>query len=326
MRRRTFITLLGGAASWPLAARAQQPAVPVVGFLSGRAPGESASVEAAFRHGLREQGYVEGQNLHIAFRWAEGRYDRLQPLAANLVEIRVAVMVTAGGTASGLAAKAATSAIPIVFITGEDPVKLGLVASLNRPGGNATGVSNFLSEMESKRLALLRELIPGAPLIGVLVNPNNPSIDTQLNDVHSAARALRQPIHIVNAGNEREIDAAFATLAQRKVAAVLVSANAYFTSRRDQIVALAAQYSIPAIHDQREFAAAGGLISYGTDLADAYRLMGVYAGQILKGDKPANLPVQQSTKFEFVINLKTAKSLHLEIPPTLSARADEVIE
>ena len=326
MRRREFITLLGGAAAWPLAARAQQSAVPVVGFLSFRSPGESASVEAAFRQGLREQGYVEGQNLHIAFRWAEGHYDRLPPLAANLVEIRVAVMVTAGGQASALAAKAVTSTIPIVFNSAEDPVKLGLVASLNRPGGNATGVSIFLSEMESKRLALLRELIPGAPLIGVLVNPDGPSTETQLNDVHSAAQALRQQIHIVNASNEREIDAAFATLAQRKVAAILVCANAYFISRRDQIVALAAQYSIPTIHDQREFAAAGGLMSYGTDIADAYRLMGVYAGQILKGEKPANLPVQQSTKFEFVINLKTAKSLHLDVPPALSARADEVIE
>ena len=286
----------------------------------------AASVEAAFRQGLREQGYVEGQNLHIAFRWAEGHYDRLQPLAANLVEIRVAVMVTAGGQGSALAAKAVTSTIPIVFNSAEDPVKVGLVASLNRPGGNATGVSIFLNEMESKRLALLHELIPGAPLIGVLVNPDGPSAETQLNDVHSAAQALRQQIRIANASNEREIDAAFATLAQRKVAAILVSANAYFVSRRDQIVALAAQYSIPTIHDQREFAAAGGLMSYGTDIADAYRLMGVYAGQILKGEKPADLPVQQSTKFQFVINLKTAKSLRLEVPPALSARADEVIE
>jgi putative ABC transport system substrate-binding protein len=205
-------------------------------------------------------------------------------------------------------------------------VKLGLVAALNRPGGNATGVSVFLNEMEAKRLALLRELIPSAPLIGVLVNPSSPATDAQLNDVHSAAQALRQSIQIVNASNEREIDAAFAALAQRKAAAVLVCANAYFNSRRDQIVDLAAQYSIPTIHDQREFAAAGGLMSYGTNLTDAYRLMGVYAGQILKGEKPSALPVQQSTKFEFVINLKTAKSLGLDVPPALSARADEVIE
>jgi putative ABC transport system substrate-binding protein len=325
-RRKLLAALGGAAAAWPLAARAQQPSVPVIGFLSFRSPGESASVEAAFRQGLREQGYVEGQNLHIAFRWAEGHYDRLPALAANLAEIRVAVIVTGGGQASGLAAKAVTSTIPIVFITGEDPVKLGLVTSLNRPGGNATGVSMFLNEMETKRLALLHELIPSAPTVGVLINPNSPSIDTQLNDVHSAARALRQAIHIVKASNEREIDAAFATLAQRNVAAVLVTANAYFINRRDQIVPLAAQYGISAVYDQREFAAAGGLMSYGTDLPDAYRLMGSYAGRILKGEKPADLPVQQSTKFEFVINLKTAKSLHVEIPPTLLARADEVIE
>jgi len=325
-RRELLVALGGTVAAWPLAARAQQPALPVVGFLSFRSPGESASVEAAFRQGLREQGYVEGQNLHIAFRWAEGHYERLPALAANLVEIRVALIAAAGGQASELAAKAVTSTVPIVFVSGEDPVKLGLVAGLNRPGGNATGVSMFLSEMEAKRLALLRELIPGAPLIGVLVNPSSPSIDTQLNDVLSAARALRQPIQIVNATNEREIDAAFAALAQNKVAAVLVCANAYLTSRRDQIVALAAQYSIPTIHDQREFAAAGGLMSYGTDLAGAYRLMGVYAGQILKGEKPANLPVQQSTKFELVINLATAKALGLEVPATILARVDEVIE
>src|SRR6516225_9515309 len=295
-RRELLVALGGTVAAWPLAARAQQAAVPVVGFLSFRSPGESASVEAAFRQGLREQGYVEGQNLHIAFRWAEGHYDRLQPLAANLVEIRVAVMVTAGGQASALAAKAVSSTIPIVFNSAEDPVKLGLVASLNRPGGNATGVSIFLNEMESKRLALLHELIPGAPLIGVLVNPDGPSAETQLNDVHSAAQALRQPIHIVNASNEREIDAAFATLAQRKVAAILVCANAYLTSRRDQVVALAAQYSIPTIHDQREFAAAGGLMSYGTSLRDALRLVGNYSGRILKGENPADLPVQQSRR------------------------------
>jgi ABC-type uncharacterized transport system substrate-binding protein len=327
MRRREFISMIGGAAAaWPLAARAQQAAMPVIGFLSFRSPGEAASVEAAFRQGLREQGYVEGQNLHIAFRWAEGHYDRLPALAANLAEIRVAVIVTAGGPAAGLAAKAVTSTTAIVFNTGEDPVKLGLVASLNRPGGNVTGVSMFLNEMETKRLALLYELMPSAALIGVLINPESPSIETQQNDVHAAARTLRQQIHIVKASNDREIDAAFATLAQRKVTAVLVCSNAYFISRRNQIVALAAQHGLPAIYDQREFAVAGGLMSYGTNIADAYRLMGVYAGRILKGEKAADLPVQQSTKFEFVINLKTAKALRLEIPPALSARADEVIE
>jgi ABC-type uncharacterized transport system substrate-binding protein len=327
LRRRQVITLLGGAAAaWPLAARAQQSAMPVIGFLSGRSPGESVSVEAAFRQGLKESGYAEGQNVHIAFRWAEGRYDRLPALVASLVDIRVAVIAAAGGQAVPLAAKAATSTIPIVFVSGEDPVKHGLVASLNRPGGSATGVSMFLSEMEAKRLALLHELVPTATMIGVIVNPSSPSIDTQLREINSAARALGRQIQIVNATNERELDAAFASLAQSKAGALLIASNAYFTSRRDQIVALAAQRAIPAIYDQREFPMAGGLVSYGTNLSDSYRLMGVYTGKILKGEKPTDLPVQQSTKFELVINLKTAKALGLDVPPALSARADEVIE
>ena len=325
--RRELLAALGGAAAaWPLAARAQQPTTPVIGFLSGRSPGESASVEAAFRQGLKESGYVEGQNVHIAFRWAEGHYDRLPALVAGLVDIRVAVIAASGGQAVLLAAKAATSAIPIAFVSGEDPVKLGLVASLNRPGGNATGVSMFLTEMDAKRLALLHELVPTATMIGVIVNPSSPSIDTQLQQVNSAARALRRQIQIVNATNERELDAAFASLAQSKAGALVIAANAYFTSRRDQIVALAAQRAIPAIYDQREFPMAGGLMSYGTNLSDSYRLMGVYTGKILKGEKPTDLPVQQSTKFELVINLKAAKALGLEVPPTLLARADEVIE
>ena len=327
MTRRAFITLLGGAAAaWPLASGAQQPAMPVIGFLSGRSPGGSASVEAAFRQGLKESGYVEGQNVHIAFRWAEGHYDRLPALVAGLVDIRVAVIAASGGQAVLLAAKAATSAIPIAFVSGEDPVKLGLVASLNRPGGNATGVSMFLTEMDAKRLALLHELVPTATMIGVIVNPSSPSIDTQLQQVNSAARALRRQIQIVNATNERELDAAFASLAQSKAGALVIAANAYFTSRRDQIVALAAQHAIPAIYDQREFPMAGGLVSYGTNLSDSYRLMGVYTGKILKGEKPTDLPVQQSTKFELVINLKAAKAIGLNVPPTLLARADEVIE
>jgi putative tryptophan/tyrosine transport system substrate-binding protein len=327
MRRRNFIALLAGAtAAWPLAARAQQAAMPVVGFLNGRSPGESESSEAAFRQGLKESGYIEGQNVHIAFRWAEGRYDRVPALAAGLIDIRVAVIAAAGGQAVPLAAKAATSTIPIVFVSGEDPVKMGLVAGLNRPGGNATGVSMFLTEMEAKRLALLHELVPTATIIGVIVNPSSPSIDTQLQEVNSAARALGRQIQIVNATNERELDAAFASLAQSKAGALHIAANAYFTSRRDQIVALAAQHAIPAIYDQREFPTAGGLMSYGTSLSDAYRLMGVYTGKILKGEKPADLPVQRSTKFELVINLKTAKALSLDVPPALSARADEVIE
>ena len=325
--RRKFLVMLGGAAAaWPLALRAQQAAMPVIGFLSGRSPGESESVEAAFRQGLKESGYAEGQNVHIAFRWAEGRYDRLPALLASLVDIRVAVIAAAGGQAVPLAAKAATSTIPIVFVSGEDPVKLGLVASLNRPGGSATGVSMFLSEMEAKRLALLHELVPTATMIGVIVTPSSPSIDTQLREINSAARALGRQIQIVNATNERELDAAFVSLAQSKVGALLIASNAYFTSRRDQIVALAAQRAIPAIYDQREFPMAGGLVSYGTNLSDSYRLMGVYTGKVLKGEKPTDLPVQQSTKFELVINLKTAKALGLDIPATVLARADEVIE
>jgi putative tryptophan/tyrosine transport system substrate-binding protein len=324
LHRREFIALIGGATvAGPLAARAQQAALPVIGFLSGRSPGESESVEAAFRQGLKESGYAEGQNVHIAFRWAEGRYDRLPALVASLVDIRVAVIAAAGGQAVLLAAKAATSTIPIVFVSGEDPVKLGLVASLNRPGGSATGVSMFLSEMEAKRLALLHELVPTATMIGVIVNPSSPSIDTQLREINSAARALGRQIQIVNATNERELDAAFVSLA---AGALLIASDAYFTSRRDQIVALAAQRAIPAIYDQREFPMAGGLVSYGTNLSDSYRLMGVYTGKILKGEKPTDLPVQQSTKFELVINLKTAKALGLDIPATVLARADEVIE
>jgi ABC-type uncharacterized transport system substrate-binding protein len=325
-RRKFLATLLGGAAVWPLMARAQRSTMPVIGFLSGRSPGESESVEAAFRQGLKESGYVEGQNVHIAFRWAEGRYDRLPALVASLVDIRVAVIAAAGGQAVSLAAKAATSTIPIVFVSGEDPVKLGLVASLNRPGGSATGVSMFLSEMEAKRLALLHELVPTATMIGVIVNPSHPSIDTQLREINSAARALGRQIQIVNANNERELDAAFASLAQSKAGALLIASNAYFTSRRDQIVALAAQRAIPAIYDQREFPMAGGLVSYGTNLSDSYRLMGVYTGKILNGEKPTDLPVQRSTKFELVINLKTARALGLSVPDKLLVAADEVIE
>ena len=325
--RRKFLVMLGGAAAaWPLALRAQQAAMPVIGFLSGRSPGESESVEAAFRQGLKESGYAEGQNVHIAFRWAEGRYDRLPALLASLVDIRVAVIAAAGGQAVPLAAKAATSTIPIVFVSGEDPVKHGLVASLNRRGGSATGVSMFLSEMEAKRLALLHELVPTGTITGVIVNPSSPSIDTQLREINSAARALGRQIQIVNATNERELDAAFVSLAQSKVGALLIASNAYFTSRRDQIVALAAQRAIPAIYDQREFPMAGGLVSYGTNLSDSYRLMGVYTGKVLKGEKPTDLPVQQSTKFELVVNLKAAKAIGLDVPPTLLARADEVIE
>jgi putative ABC transport system substrate-binding protein len=327
MRRREFITLVGGASvGWTFAARAQQPSLPVIGFLNSASPGAWAPLVAAFRQGLSEAGYVEHRNVGIEYQWAEGHYNRLPALATDLVRRQVAVIVATGGPAAGLAAKAATSTIPIVFISGGDPVKEGLVASLNRPGGNATGVSVLLNVMEGKRLGLLRELVPTATLIAVLLNPANRSFDEQLSDIQEAARAVGQQIYILNASSEREIDAAFASVVQLRAGAILVAADSVFNSQRDQLVALAARYTIPAIYHIRELAVAGGLMSYGVNLADGYHQAGLYTGQILKGTKPADLPVQQSTKFEFVINLKTAKSLGFEVPPSLSARADEIIE
>jgi putative tryptophan/tyrosine transport system substrate-binding protein len=326
MRRREFIALLGGAAAvWPLAASAQ-PAMPVIGFLSGTSSAPFAHLVVAYRQGLREMGYVEGRNLAIEFRWAEGQYDRLPDMAADLVRRQVAVITTTGGDPAALAAKAATTIIPIVFTAGTDPVKSGLVASLNRPGGNVTGVHILTAMMEGKRQGLLRELVPTVARIAVLLNPTYTAAEVQLKEVEEAARTLGLETQVLHASTELELDTTFATLGQLRVGALQVCADPSFNSRRDHIVALAARHAIPAIYEQREFAVAGGLASYGTSLNDAYYQLGIYTGRVLNGDKPADLPVMQSTKYEFIINLKTAKSLGLEIPPTLLARADEVIE
>jgi putative ABC transport system substrate-binding protein len=325
--RRQFISALGGSAlAWPLAARAQQPAMPVIGFLNAGSPGAYAPFVVALRRGLNEAGFIEGQNVAIEYRWAEGQYDRLPALAADLVRRQVAVIVATASSAPALAAKAATTTIPIVFETGGDPVQEGVVASLNRPGGNATGVFVLLNAMEGKRLGLLREMVPTAALIAVLLNPANPSFESQLNEVQQAARSVGQQLHILHASSERDIDAAFATAAQLSAGAMLVSADAVFSNCRDQLVALAARHTIPALFYRREFAVAGGLMSYGTNLSDAYHQVGLYTGQILKGAKPADLPVQQSTKFEFVINMKTAKALGLIVPNSMQLLADEVME
>ena len=329
MKRREFIKLLGGAAAsaWPFAARAQQPAMPVVGFLSPLSPGPYMSVVAAFRRGLNEAGFTEGQNVVIEYRWAEGQYDRLPALAADLVRRPVAVIAAPGGPSAGLAAKASTATIPIVFVSGADPVKDGLVPNLNRPGGNVTGVAMLLTTLEGKRLGLLREFFPNATLITVLLNQSSPTFDVQLKDVQEAARAVGQQIHILHASSEREIEVAFATAAQLRTEALLVAADPSFNNWRDQIVALAAHYAVPTIFHVREFAVAGGLMSYGTSLVEGYRQAGIYTGRILKGAKPGDLPVLQPTKFELVINLKTAKALGLDVPlhlQQLGRRSDRV--
>jgi putative tryptophan/tyrosine transport system substrate-binding protein len=327
VKRREFLTVLGGAAAaWPLAARAQQPTMPVIGFLGSTSADPVAYLISAFRQGLSEVGYVEGRNVAIEYRWAEGQYDRLPALAAELARRQPAVIAATGGDATGLAAKGATATIPVVFAATSDPVKIGLVASLNRPDRNLTGVTFLLNVIAAKQLEVLQEAVPKPGAIGFLVNPTLPETEAAVTDVRAAAQVLGHELLVANASSEREIDVAFAMLAQPRVGALLVGNDVFFYSRREQIVALAARHAIPAIYVVREYAEAGGLMSYGTDVNDAQRLVGVYVGRILQGAKPADLPVQQAVKVELVLNMKTAKTLGITFPLSLLGRADEVIE
>ena len=324
MKRRNFVFLLGSAfVVLPRVARAQQP---IIGFLSSRSAGESASVVAAFLQGLRERGYVEGQNLAIEYRWADGRYDRLPTLAAELVDRHATVIVAVGGEPSALAAKAVTSTIPIVFTTGGDPVKLGLVASLARPGNNLTGVALLFAEVQAKRLQMLQELVPAITAVALLVNPTNAATDQDTREMEVAARSLGLQLQLLQAATDNDFDTAFATILGRRLGGLIVAQDPFFIARRDQLVTLAARHAVPTIYFSGEFVRAGGLISYGGSLAAGYRQVGLYAGRILEGTKPADLPVVQPTKFELVVNLKTAKALGLTVPPAILARADEVIE